>query len=267
MKWKLATFNVNGIRARMPILLDWLAAARPDVLCLQETKVQDKDFPSGPLAEAGYQAAFWGQKSYNGVAVLTRSRPERVIIGFGDDGRPPEEQARIITVEVDGVTVINTYVPQGREVGDPAFQYKLDFFQRLEDFIKARFSPDHQLIWTGDVNVAPSDRDVFDPQRMEGKVTCHPDERAALERIRAWGVDDVFRLHHPEEKQFTFWDYRLPKSFQRDLGWRIDHIYAARPLARACTAAYVDSEPRGWAKPSDHAPMAAEFDLDQARAS
>ncbi len=262
MSWKLATFNANGIRARLGIILDWLEAQRPDVLCLQETKVQDRDFPLAPLQEAGYQAAFWGQKSYNGVATLTRRPPRRVLRGFEGDGLPPEEQARLITLEVDGVWVVNTYVPQGREVADPAFRYKLEFLGRLGDWLAGRFSPPRErLILAGDMNVAPRDLDVFDPQRMRDKVTCHPEERRALARLVDWGLEDVFRRLHPEKQQFTFWDYRLPRALKRNLGWRIDHIYASPPLARACRAAWVDTGPRALPKPSDHTFLWASFEL------
>ncbi len=259
MSWTLATFNVNGIRARMPVVLKWLEQRSPEVVCIQETKVQDKDFPAAPLEEAGYRVAFWGQKSFNGVAVLTKNEPEEVRIGFGDG--QPDDQARLITALVDGVWLVNTYMPQGQEVGAPAFEYKLKFFDRLRVWLEANFSPESPLIWTGDMNVAPEDIDVFDPKRMAGKVGCHPDERKALEQVAGWGLSDCFRQHHPDVKQFTFWDYRLPKSFQRNLGWRLDLVMATQSLAAVCSAAEVDSEPRGWTKPSDHTPVLATFDL------
>lgn len=261
MSWTLATFNVNGIRARLSLLLDWLAKRSPDVLCLQETKAQDQDFPSHALAEAGYVVNSWGQKSFNGVAVLSKNQPEEVRIGFGDG--QPDQEARLLSVLVDGVWVVNTYVPQGREVGDPAFTYKLEFLARLRDWLQANFPPAQALIWTGDMNVAPTDLDVFDPKRMAGKVGCHPEERRALDQVAAWGLRDCFRLHHPEVKQFTFWDYRLPKSFERNLGWRLDLVMASPPLAKVCTSCQVDSEPRGRPKPSDHTPVLATFALDK----
>jgi exodeoxyribonuclease III len=259
MRLKVATFNVNGVRARLGILLDWLREQVPDVVCLQETKVQDQDFPVGEFTALGYRAEFWGQKSYNGVALLSRSEPEDVRKGFGDG--QPDEQARFIAAKVAGLWVVNTYVPQGRDVADPAFQAKLDFFARLERWLAAGFTPEQPLLWLGDINVAPAAIDVFDPQRLEGQVGCHPAERQALAQVAAWGLSDLFRLRHPEVKQFTFWDYRLPKSFARNLGWRIDHILATEPLARACTEAWVDTAPRGREKPSDHTPVLAEFDL------
>lgn len=261
MSWKLATFNVNGIRARLPLLVDWLKKHRPDVLCLQEIKCQDQDFPADPFREEGYTANVRGQKSFNGVALLTRNEPDEVLTAF-NDGKPDDE-ARLIAAFVDGVWVVNTYIPQGRSPEDPAFQYKLDFFARLRDWFSARFDPNRPLIWTGDMNVAPDPIDVFDPVRMEGEVGFHPAERETFAHVAAWGFDDLFRKHHPQEKQFTFWDYRLPKSFQRNLGWRLDHIMATKPLAQVSLDCSVDTEPRGLPKPSDHTPVCAEFDLEK----
>jgi exodeoxyribonuclease-3 len=259
MRFKVATFNVNGVRARLGILLDWLREQAPDLLCLQETKAQDQDFPASEFEALGYRAAYWGQKAYNGVAVLGRSGFDEVRKGFGDG--QSDEEARLITVRASGVWVVNTYVPQGRDPADPAFQAKLAFFARLESWLAAGFSPEQPLLLLGDLNVAPAALDVFDPKRLEGQVGFHPAERQALAKTAAWGLSDLFRLRHPEEKQFTFWDYRLPKSFARNLGWRIDHILASAPLARACVEAWVDVAPRGREKPSDHTPVLAEFDL------
>lgn len=257
MGWKLATFNVNGIRARLAGLLTWLREAAPDVVCLQETKAQEADFPAAPLRELGYHVAYRGQKSFNGVAILSRRPAGKVVAEMaGDRG-----EARFLALEVDGVRVVNTYVPQGREVGDPAFAFKLGFFDSLGEWLGANCTPDQPLVWAGDLNVAPSDLDLFDPKRLAGGVGCHPDERAALQRVVGWGFSDCFRLRHPEEKQFTFWDYRLPGSFKRNLGWRIDMVMATAPLAAACAASGVDAEPRGREKPSDHTPVWAEFDL------
>lgn len=259
MTWTLATFNINGVRARLEPLLSWLAQAAPDVLCLQEIKCQDDQFPQAALAEAGYQSAVWGQKAYHGVAILSRRPPQQVLKGF-DDGQPLAE-SRLISALVDGVWVVNTYVPQGRDPSHPAFQDKLAFIERLGRFLRARFQPGDPLVWLGDINVAPQPLDVFDPERLQGQVGFHPAEHQALAQVTAWGLTDLFRLHHPGEKQFTFWDYRLPKSFARNLGWRIDHLLATAPLAQACRAAWVDTEPRGREKPSDHAPVLASFEL------
>jgi exodeoxyribonuclease III len=261
MVWKLATFNVNGIRARLPSVLAWIERHRPDVLCLQELKCQDRDFPLEAFIQAGYSATVRGQKSFNGVAVLTRREPTEIIREFGDGG--PDQEARLIAVQVDGVWVVNTYVPQGRSPEDPAFQYKLEFFSRLKHWLEHRFSPGQPLIWTGDINVAPDAIDVYDPRRLQGTVGFHPAEHQALSDVIGWGFVDLFRKHHPGQKQFTFWDYRLPKSFQRNLGWRLDHILATAPLAGVSSACQVDSEMRGLDKASDHAPVWAEFALGE----
>ena len=261
MVWKLATFNVNGIRARLSSLLAWIERHQPDVLCLQEIKCQDKDFPLEPLIQSGYSASVRGQKSFNGVAVLTRREPTAIVREFGDGG--PDQEARMISVQVDGVWVVNTYVPQGRSPEDPAFQYKLEFLFRLKRWLENQFNPGQPLIWTGDINVAPEEIDVFDPKRLQGEAGFHPAERQALADVMAWGLVDLFRKHHPGEKQFTFWDYRLPKGFQRNLGWRLDHILVTAPLARVSSACQVDSAMRGLEKASDHAPVWAEFALGE----
>jgi exodeoxyribonuclease-3 len=256
--WKAATFNVNGIRARKDHVLSWLDQHRPDALCLQETKCQDPDFPAAVFEEAGYQVVFRGQKAYNGVAVLTRSKPERVWTAFGDDG--PEREARFLAVRVDGLVLINTYVPQGQTPDAPAFQSKLEFLGRVQNFLDG-FQPDQPLIWTGDLNVAPQAIDVFDPDRLDGQTGFHPEERERLARVMDWGLTDLYRHLHPETQAFSFWDYRLPKSHQRNLGWRLDHFMVTRPLVDRARECWIDDPVRGWTKPSDHAPVYAEFDL------
>ena len=261
MTWKLATFNVNGIRARLATIADWIRENQPDVLCLQEIKCQEKDFPAGQLEETGYQISVRGQKSFNGVAILTKRRPDELIKEFGDGDL--DEEARFISTKVDGVWVVNTYIPQGRDPENPAFQYKLAYFQRLRRWLQGHFDANQPLIWTGDINVAPTALDVFDPKRLQGSVGFHPLEHQALAEVVAWGFSDCFRQHHPDEKQFTFWDYRLPKSFERNLGWRLDHIMATRPLAEVCLECRVDSDLRGRQNPSDHTPVWAEFALDR----
>jgi exodeoxyribonuclease-3 len=257
--WKLATFNVNGIRARLATVLNWVEAHQPDVLCLQEIKCEDRMFPAEPFLEAGYQVSVRGQKSFHGVAVLTRRPPVEICRAF-EDGMP-EEEARLLALLVDGIWVVNTYVPQGRDPGDPAFLEKLAFFERLLKWLDERFTADTPLVWAGDINVAPEPLDVFDPKRLEGQVGFHPAEKAALARNVAWGFTDLFRRHHPGVTQFTFWDYRLPRSFERNLGWRLDHILVTAPLAAASVTCAVDSALRAGEKPSDHCPVWAELDL------
>jgi exodeoxyribonuclease-3 len=254
---KIASFNVNGVRARMGIVLDWIAKEKPSVLCIQETKVQDEDFPVAPLQDLSLHPLHWGQKAYNGVAIISDSEPEEVRVGLAD-GEDPEE-ARLISAKIHGVWIVNTYVPQGTDVDHPRFQYKLEWFERLGRYFQRHFEPEDPIIWMGDLNVAPDEKDVFDPKRLAGHVCFHPDEQAALSDVVSWGFVDIFRKHEPGEKQFTFFDYRLPKSVERNLGWRLDHIFATEPMADRSTRAWIDKEPRLLPKPSDHTPICAEF--------
>ncbi len=260
MSWKIATFNVNGIRARLPLVLDWLGNHRPDVLCVQETKCRDQDFPTDPFRDMGYVVSYRGQKAFNGVAVFSRSEPQEVIKTF-DDGFD-SEQARFIAVRLDGIWIVNTYIPQGRDPDNPAFEYKLQFFAQLKRWFQGSFQPTDPLIWTGDINVAPEPIDVYDPQRLQGQVGFHPREREAFADVLSWGFTDLFRYCHPERKQFTFWDYRLRGGFKRNLGWRLDHILVTEPLLRRVVACDVDTDARSVPKPSDHTPVWAEFDLN-----
>lgn len=254
----IASFNVNGLRARMGIVLDWVDAVRPSVLCLQETKVQDFEFPEAPFLEKSLHVVRWGQKSYNGVAIVSATEPEEIRMGLAD-GEEPEE-ARLVAAKVRGVWIVNTYVPQGTDVGHPRFQYKLAWFGRLKTYFRKHFSSSDPMVWVGDLNVAPEDKDVYDPKRMAGRVCFHPDEKAALTDVLGWGWEDVFRKHEPGEKQFSFFDYRMPNAAQRNLGWRLDHILATAPMAARSRRAWIDKAPRLLPRPSDHTPVAAEFD-------
>ncbi len=256
---KIASFNANGIRARMPVIVRWLASEAPDVLALQETKVQDRDFPVADLTEAGYRCAFHGQKSYNGVAILTRSAPEAVDVGFGDDF---DTEARLISVRVGGVTVVDSYVPQGQSPDSEKFRYKLTWIDRIGRYFRQRFTAEDRLVWLGDFNVAPAPIDVYDPETLLGSVCYHPEEHRALDAVKKWGFVDVYRRHRPEDPTFSFWDYRIPNAVKRGVGWRIDHIWATAPMAESATAAWIDVEPRTWEKPSDHTFIVAEFQMD-----
>ncbi|MBW1994420.1 MAG: exodeoxyribonuclease III, partial [Deltaproteobacteria bacterium] len=205
---KVASFNTNGIRARLPILLTWIEKETPDVLCIQETKVQDHDFPRQPFTEMGYHCSFKGEKSYNGVAILNRAIPESVRIGFGRSDEP--EEARLIMSQVMGISIVNTYVPQGQDPGSEKFAYKLNWFKSLKSYFEKYFTPDAALIWAGDFNVAPEPIDVYDPEKLLGSIGYHPDEHKALQDVKNWGFVDVFRKHNPDARQYTFWDYRIP---------------------------------------------------------
>ncbi len=257
---KVASFNANSIRARLGIITDWLEAERPDVLCIQETKVQDKDFPIEAIKEAGYYPVYCGEKSYNGVAVLGSSEPESVCVGFNGSGG--NEAARLIRAVVCGVVVVNTYAPQGFHPLSEKFSYKLEWFARLKRYFEENFKPTDKLLWVGDFNVAPDDRDVYDPVGLSGEVGFHPKEKSALEEVRRWGFVDVFREHVTEGGHYTFWDYRIRGGVRGGRGWRIDHIWATTPLAKMCSRAWIDVGPRLRPKPSDHTFIAAEFDIE-----
>jgi exodeoxyribonuclease-3 len=255
---KVASWNVNSIRKRLPILLDWLAIQKPDVLCLQETKVQDKDFPELAIRAAGYRATFRGITGFNGVATLTLAEPERIVHGL--HGGPDIEDDRILLTVVNGVSIINTYVPQGYKINSEKYAFKLEWFRRVREYfdiqIKDAAKP---AIWLGDVNVAPEPIDVYHPDRRVNDVDFHIDARNAFKETLAWGFVDVFRKLHPERVQYTYWDY-FRNALANNWGWRIDHILATEPLAARCTGCDVDMEPRKAAGASDHTVIWAEFD-------
>jgi exodeoxyribonuclease-3 len=255
---KFATFNTNSIRARLPIIRDWLERERPGVLCVQETKVQDKDFPIGFFEEAGYQAIFKGQKSYNGVALITRVRPDKIRMSFNEDSK---DQARFISARIGDISVINVYVPQGFEVGTDKFAYKLSWLNDLLKHIKENYDPAQPLLVAGDFNVALEPIDVFDPEKFKGEVGFHPDEQAILRRFLDWGLVDIFRKHEPDGGHYTFWDYRIPNALKRKMGWRIDYILATAPLAEKSRNVRIDTEARMLEKPSDHTFLVAEFNV------
>ena len=252
---KVATFNVNSVRARLPILVEWLKKVAPDVLCMQETKAIDGDFPEAVFKELGYESVFSGEKSYNGVAVLSTLSMKNIVKGFPDGSEKP----RVIKVEVKGITIVNTYVPQGEHPLSIKFKYKLEWFEKLYRYFDADFSVKSLLLWAGDFNVAPEAIDVHDPKRLEGHVGFHPDERAELKRFKDMGFVDVFRLHDKSPGKYTFWDYRGKEGVKRNLGWRVDHIFATPALAKKSVKAWIDTGPRLAEKPSDHTPLVAEF--------
>jgi len=257
---KVATYNCNGIRARLGLVLDWLRAENPDMLCLQETKTQDSEFPGEAFQELGYEARFRGQKAHAGVAVLSRREFEGVAFGLDDGGDPDEP--RLVRTAVAGMALVNTYVPQGRTVDSPHYQHKLQWLSRLRAFFDRHHTPRDLLVWLGDFNVAPEPLDVYDPKRLEKHVDFHPDARRALEQTRQWGFVDVFRLHHPDEPgQYSYWDYRVPNALGRGMGWRVDHIWATEALARRSIGAWIDVDARRAEKPSDHTFVVAEFAL------
>jgi len=256
---KIATWNVNSIRKRLPQVVEWLHKHQPDVLCLQETKVQDDEFPAGALREAGYHVSFRGHKGYNGVATLTLRPPEAVQYGLHEG--VDSEDDRILQTRVDGIRILNTYVPQGFRVGTDKYAFKLLWFERLRTFLEDRLDPGDPLVWLGDLNVAPEPIDVYHPDRRINDPDFHIDARNAYKATRDWGFTDVFRARYPDRVQYTYWDY-FRNSFEHNWGWRIDHILVTHPLAAACRAVEVDLEPRKASSPSDHTVVWAEFALN-----
>lgn len=253
---KVASFNTNSIRARLPIILDWLEGVQPDLLLLQETKVQDKDFPVKAIEETGYTVVFKGQKSYNGVATISRKPPAETRLNLHDDG---DEDARFLSVKMGDIHVINVYVPQGFAVGTEKFEYKLRWLKDLLSYVKSTYDPHIPLLVAGDFNVALKPIDLFDPEKYRGDVGYHPDEQSILREYFDWGLVDIFRKHEPGGGHYTFWDYRIPNAFKRKMGWRIDYILATKPLAEKSLRVWIDTEPRTLPKPSDHTFLIAEF--------
>ena len=254
---KIATFNANSIRARMSILVDWLETQQPDVVGVQETKVQDSDFPTEPIEAAGYQVVFKGQKSYNGVALI--SKKPAMDISFGFDTTEPADESRFLRATIGGITFVNTYVPQGREIDHEMYPYKLEWFNRLRDYFDRHFTPKDKVVWLGDINVARHPIDVYKPEKKKKHVCYHDDVRAAFEHCMDWGFVDVWREQNPEAVEFSFYDFRTPAAIDTGRGWRIDYVLASPPVAKKVSASYIDLEPRMKEKPSDHTFLVAEL--------
>jgi len=252
---KLATWNVNSLKVRLPHLLEWLAREQPDVVCLQETKTEDVNFPLDELRQAGYEALFAGQKTYNGVAILshtTGANPLHAIPDFVDP------QKRVLAANVDGIRVICVYVPNGESVESEKYQYKLSWLNGLRTWLAQEVKTHPRLAVLGDYNIAPEDRDVHDPRLWQGKVLFSEPERAAFRALLDLGLKDSFRLLEQPEKSFSWWDYRM-NAFKRNLGLRIDHILVTDELARSVKASRIDKSMRALERPSDHAPVITEL--------
>ncbi|MDH4166315.1 MAG: exodeoxyribonuclease III [Gammaproteobacteria bacterium] len=253
----IATWNVNSLRVRLPHLTEWLAANPIDAIALQETKLPDADFPAAGLQALGWHCAFSGQRTYNGVAILSRDPVTDVVAGIpGFD----DEQRRVLAVSLGSLRVIDVYVPNGQTVGSDKFAYKLRWFDALREYVAAELARHPQLVVLGDFNVAPEDRDVHDPKAWEGSVHVSPPERAALQALLGAGLADCFRLFEQPEKSYSWWDYRM-MAFRRNAGLRIDLILASNALAQKCGACHIDKAPRKLERPSDHAPVVASFDI------
>jgi len=252
---RLATWNVNSLKVRLPHLLDWLASATPDVVCLQELKLEDAKFPLAEIVAAGYRAVFSGQKTYNGVALLSRGEPKDVQAGIPGFEDP---QRRVIAATVDDVRVVCLYAPNGQALDSDKFVYKLSWYAALRDWLADEITRHPQLAVLGDLNIAPEDRDVHDPKAWEGQVHASPPERAALRALTDLGLSDAFRLFEQPEKSFSWWDYRM-MGFRRNAGLRIDLILLSAALAARCSACTIDKAPRKLERPSDHTPVVAEL--------
>jgi len=254
---KIATWNVNSLNVRLGHVLEWLDSAKPDVLVLQEIKQVTEKFPQEALNEAGYQAVASGQKTYNGVAVISGSPPLDQVTDFPGFDDP---QRRILAATIDGVRVVNLYVPNGHSVGSEKYAYKLGWLAALRGLLEDELKTHEKLVVLGDFNIAPDDRDVHDPEKWGEDILCSPPEREALARLHELGLTDVYRNFEQPEKAFSWWDYRAA-GFRRNAGLRIDLILASEAMSAACQASYIDREPRTWERPSDHTPVIAEFSL------
>ena len=252
---RLAAWNINSLKIRLPQVVDWLSSARPDVLCLQETKIEDDTFPLAEIRSAGYQAIYSGQKTYNGVAILSKQHGKETVTAIPEFN---DAQKRVLAATIENVRVICVYAPNGQSVDSDKYRYKLEWFAAFNNWLKAELTRYPQLAVLGDLNIAPEDRDVYDPQAWEGNVLVSPKEREAFRELLNVGLKDSFRLFDQPEKSFSWWDYRLG-AFRRNLGLRIDHILLSSALAPYCKSSTIDIKPRLAGRPSDHAPVLAEI--------
>jgi exodeoxyribonuclease-3 len=254
---RIAAWNVNSIRARLDHVNDWLKSAQPDVLCMQETKVVDADFPTDSFARLGYETVRVGQKTYNGVAILSRHPISDAMIGHSE--ARPDDNARLISATISGVRVISAYVPNGKNLDSPSYAEKLDWLTRLRKTLDQSADPSSPVVLCGDFNIARDGRDVFDAKQMAGKIHFSEAEHRALDNVLAFGLKDSFRELHQEGELFSWWDYRMG-AFRRNRGLRIDYVFANEPVIGSLKNASIDVEPRRWEKPSDHAPVLIDFD-------
>ena len=252
---KIVSWNINSLRKRQDRLFDWLEAVKPDIVCLQETKCPDDQFPALALQAVGYRSAYHGEKSYNGVAILANREPRDVRPSLCDEVVDP--QARVIAATIDDVRVFSIYAPNGQAIGSPAYEYKLHWYRRLRDCVAKEESSD--VVVCGDFNIAPEDIDVYDPDLWHGAIMASESERAAFRELCKIGLCDTLRIHHKEGELYTWWDYQM-RAFEKNRGLRIDAVLASEKLATKCIAAGIDREMRKGKEPSDHAPVWAEFE-------
>jgi len=257
---RIATWNVNSLKARLPRVEAWLAECQPDVLCMQETKLADSAFPALTFSALGYESAHHGEGRWNGVAILSRVGLEEPSAGFAPDDEIMGNEARILSATCNGVRIASVYVPNGRSLDDDQYKWKLQWLERLRAHLDSACSPDAAVIVCGDFNIAPEDRDVWDPNAVHGATHVSEPERAALANLEAWGLVDVFRRHHEVGGLYSWWDYRAG-NFHKHLGMRIDLMLASKPLAERSRWALIDRNARKGQQPSDHAPLVVEFDV------
>lgn len=256
-KLKIATWNVNSLRVRLPHVLTWLQDVQPDILAVQEIKMPDADFPFEAFKEAGYFAIAAGQKTYNGVAIFSRHEAKDIVTDFPDFN---DQQRRVLAATIDNVRILNLYVPNGQSIESDKYAYKLNWIEKLDLFLKSEIKSHQNMVVLGDFNIAPHDIDVHDPKQWEGQVLCSAPEREAFHNMLQVGFEDCFRKISPTSQEFSWWDYRM-NAFKRNIGLRIDHILASNSLSPHCVNCYVDKAPRKWERPSDHAPVIAEFNI------
>jgi len=252
----LASWNVNSLAVRMPQLSEWIRQHRPNVVCLQETKLVDEKFPREEFDALGYTYEFYGEKTYNGVAILADRPIVSVHKGFIEEAQPSSR--RFIEAQVDGLYILNAYIPNGQRVGSDKYEYKLNWIGSLHDHLEKQHKRDAKVVLCGDFNIATEDIDVYKPSEVRGTIMVSDVEREKIATIRTWGFEDVFRIHNKGGGQFTWWDYRMG-AFRRNMGFRIDHIWTTKSLANDCIRSWIDKEPRKLERPSDHVPILAEF--------
>jgi exodeoxyribonuclease III len=252
----IATWNVNSIAVRLEHIITWLKATRPDVLCLQETKTIDTKFPQDAFDKLGYNCEFFGEKTYNGVAIISSSPLTKVQKGFLEESDTASK--RFLQADCRGITFLNTYIPNGQAVGSDKYFYKLAWLESLQTHIENLNATEKSVVWCGDFNIAPDGIDTFDAQASSGQIMCSEPEREALQRLKNLGFADAFRLHQMEAGHYSWWDYRMG-AFRRNMGYRIDHIWISKELVSKCLKCWIDKEPRSWERPSDHAPVIVEL--------
>ena len=263
----IATWNVNSVRTRLSQIINWINQVNPDVLCLQETKVIDNDFPIKPFEELGYEVIAFGQKSYNGVAIISKIAPENVNKGFSgylenqNDINKFEDQKRLITADINGIKIINVYVPNGSALNSEKFDYKINWLNCLSSFLDNQEKNGELICLLGDFNIAPSNKDIHNPQRYEGGIMASEIERNALNNVLKGRLIDSFRIYEKNTGHWSWWDYRN-NAYELNKGWRIDHIYISKALTSKLKSCVIDSNPRGNLQPSDHAPVMINLDLD-----